>query len=698
MKNSFYAILLACVLCVNAAAEDYKLPSPTKEQFIYFTADQVTYDQNGGVAAMQGNVEIVINDGAAPKVIKGEDIQILTENKLLISKGKTIISGMGGTFEAYDINFDIPSRALIMKNVTADYSPVRIINAQEMSVKDGKYTLVKADMTCCNLEKPHYTLSLGKAVFKPGDIIYGTNAVVKFGKVPVFYLPFVYRSLNTERILTTYFDFTQSDNTGLGLLTSTVFSLGGFSAAANLDYYTKAGVGYGTEVSYNNPQKFRGSLQYYAINDRVQDKNRWGVDGGYWWEVYDSSDSLAKKDGALYFSQFETRNVSDADFNDDFFRSNPYVVSPDKLTRASVVRQSSATTLRASYSNRSQLNADDKTYSNAQEVLPKLELIFHPFAINNTGLINNVKFDFNSSRIGDYDFVQYGHGNWTTSKDFKLHRNFTLTPTAFYDQEIIFKDPTNNDEDTLVGRFGGQLNLRSDLITGMLDTGYKYTRRTVSGSLTSSSQNTNNSDAEEEYNLFYIQNYYMPTQNTYFKLATGYDASNSKEDWAFKYRAEPVTAEVGYFSPLTGTSFFLQNLYDVYNGNQAFVLDSTFKSLNGSYANLGIANYSTDRSSFLVTSKFMLAPKGFTWRADMGLDFEIDGSSSVSAYSKHIKVYKDFHDVTLMVGVRDRNQNLSFTLRINILCGAAPAQSKAQKEINQYRYPWRDDRMIRDNF
>jgi hypothetical protein len=82
----------------------------------------------------------------------------------------------------------------------------------------------------------------------------------------------------------------------------------------------------------------------------------------------------------------------------------------------------------------------------------------------------------------------------------------------------------------------------------------------------------------------------------------------------------------------------------------------------------------------------------------MGLDFEIDGSSSVSAYSKHIKVYKDFHDVTLMVGVRDRNQNLSFTLRINILCGAAPAQSKAQKEINQYRYPWRDDRMIRDNF
>lgn len=698
MKNSFLLLLSLCVFTLSASAETYKLPSPTKEQFIYFTADEVTYDQNQNVADLKGNVELVINDNASPKIIKSEEIQIFTQNQLLVSKGKTIIDGMGGTFEAYDINFDIPSRTLLMKDVSADYSPVRIVKAKEMSIKNGKYVLAKADLTCCNLEKPHYTLHLGKAVFKPGDIIYGTNAVLKFGNVPVFYLPFAYRSLNTHRILTTYLDFSQSDNTGLGFLTSTVLSLGGFSAAANLDYYTKSGFGYGTELSYQDPQKFRGSLQYYTIDDHVKDQNRWGVNGGYWWQVYDSSDALANKNGALYFSQFETRNVSDADFNDDFFRSNPYVVSPDKLTRASIVRQTNATTLRASYSNRSELNADNKTYSNAQEVLPKLDLIFHPFQIKNTGLINSVKFDFNSTRIGDYDFVQYGHGNWTVSKDFKLHPNFTLTPTAFYDQEIIFKDPTNNDEDTMVGRYGGQLNLRSDLITGMLDTGYKYTRRSVSGSLTSSTENTNNSDAEEEYNMFYIQNYFLPTPNTYFKLATGYDISKSGEDWGAKHRVEPVVAEAGYFSPVTGTNFFAQNLYDVNDGNQAFILNTTFKSLNGSYANLGIANYSTDRSSFLITSKFLIAPKGYTWRADLGLDFNVDGSSSLSAYSKHIKVYKDFHDFTLMVGVRDRNQNLSFTFRISVLCGAAPVQSEAQKKANEYWYPWRDDRMIRDNF
>jgi len=697
MKNSFLTLLFACLLCVSAAAEEYKLPSPTKDQFIYFTADEVTYDQKAGIAALKGNVEVVINDSATPRVIKGTDIEIFMQNQLLVSRGKTVLEGPDGNFEAYDINFDIPSRRLLMKDVSADYRPIRILKADEMEIKGSKYTLLNADLTCCNLQKPHYTLHLGKAVMKPGQMIYGTNAILRFGKVPVFYLPFAYRSLNTERVLTTYLDFAQSDNTGLGFLTSTVLSLGDFRAAANLDYYTKSGVGYGTEISYNDPKKFRGSLQYYGIDDKEQGKTRWGVDGGYWWQVADTSDSLSKKDGALYFSQFETRNVSDADFNDDFFRSNPYVVSPDKKTLASVVRQDANSTMRVGYSTLSQLNEDNETYSNSQTVMPKLELIYHPFTIKDTGLVNNFKVDFNSSKIENYNYVQYGHTNWTTSKDFKLHPNFTLTPTVSYDQEVIFKDPTNNNENTLVGRYGGQINLRSDLITGMLDTGYKYTRRTVSGSLTSSTESTRNSTGEEEYNMFYVQNYYLPTPNTYFKLSTGYDVSDCSDPWAFKYRMEPLVAETGIFSPVTGTSFFLQNIYDVHNANQAFVLDSIFKSLNGSYANLGIANYSTNRDSFLVTTKFMLAPKGFKWRADMGLDFNVE-DSSLSAYSKHIKLYRDFHDFTLMVGVRDRNQNLSFTFRINVLCGSSPAQDKTQKEVNQYWYPWRDDQEVRDDF
>jgi hypothetical protein len=89
----------------------------------------------------------------------------------------------------------------------------------------------------------------------------------------------------------------------------------------------------------------------------------------------------------------------------------------------------------------------------------------------------------------------------------------------------------------------------------------------------------------------------------------------------------------------------------------------------------------------LFTTKFAIAPKESTWRANMGVDFEIK-DSSIRSYSKHILVYKDFHDFNLMLGVRDRSNNLSFHFAVNILCGAKSKETPAQQLINQYWYPW----------
>lgn len=694
MKNRFFTVLLALFAAVNLFAENFELPPPTKGEYIYYTADETLYDKNNGVASITGNVEIYIEDGQTTRVIKSQDVQVYIKEQILVSKGETVIEDDKGVFTSQGVKFDLASKAVIMEDISVNYPPIRVLSTKKLDANDGRYILRKAHITCCDYTKPHYTLYVGKADLIPGDRIWATNAVVKLGKIPVFYLPFVYRSLNTDRLFTTYVDFDQSDNTGFGFLTSTVYSKNDFVAKANLDYYTKSGFGYGAEIAYEDPQRFRGSLQAYTIYDKVQEDQRWGIDGGYWWEVADTSDSLNKGSGAIYFSQFETRNVSDADFNDDFFRSNPYVVSPDQITRLSVVRQSSNSTFRVGYTNREELNEADKTYSNAEEYAPKVDLVFNPFVIKGTGgIVNNVAVGFNNAQLEDYDFVQYLNASWRSSKDFKLHPNFTLTPSAFYKQDAILKDPTNNDEDTFVGRYGGELNFRSNLITGLLDIGYRYTKRTASGSLT----NIEYQDSDEEENLVYISNYYMLGRDFYFRLASGYDLRNSSEDWQAKYRIEPITAEAGYFSPITGAHLYLQNIYDINKGNQAFVLDSTFKSFGESYASLGVTNYNTDKHNFLFTTKFLIAPKNFTWRADMGIDVSVN-DSSVYAYSKHIKLYKDFHDLSVMVGLRDRKQNLSFFFRINILCGAKNRKNETMTQSDKYWRPWRDDGMVRDNF
>jgi hypothetical protein len=485
----------------------------------------------------------------------------------------------------------------------------------------------------------------------------------------------------------------------MGLLTSTVLSVDSFRATANLDYYTKSGVGYGGALAYHDPQKFRGALQVYTINDKTRDTQRWGADGGYWWEAYDSSDSLNNKSGAIYFSQLELRRVSDPDFNDDFFRANPYVVSPDQITRTSIVRQSAISNLRVSYSKRSKLSEDRRSFINDEEISPKADLTFNPFAFGKTGIVNNLNFSFNSTAIGDNDPVRYLRGGWSSSKNFKLHPNFNLIPKVFYDQQTILKDSGNSGDDSFIGRYGADIALRSNLVTGMLDTGYRYSKRMQSSSLPDSPQNP---DENAQENMFYVQNYYMPSTNLYFKLASGIDVGNKADNY-IKSRLIPLIMEINGLMPSIGTNVFVRNSYDLTEGgNQSFILNASFHAKENGFASFGVANYNTNQELgtnsdvFLFTTQFSIAPKKFSWRADMGIDFNV-GDSHFAAYSKHILVHKDFHDFGIMLGIRDRNQNLSFSFRINVYCGKAE-KKPADKEIDRYWYPWRAENMTRDNF
>ena len=693
-KNKILISLFFLLTGAFAFCQSSNLPAPDKEDFIYFTADEISYNTKTGVAELSGNALVSVNKDNDQYNIMGDGFEIIPKEQTISSSGPVTLQNNDGTFSLKDFSYNTKSKSVVVDDFSAQYGPMRIISAEKFSGDEHTYILKKARLTCCDKEEPHYTLSLNKATLKPEESISGTNAVGRLGKVPVLWLPYFYRSLRNDHIFTTYLDFGQSANTGLALLTSTVYSKGNFAATGNLDYYTKAGLGYGLNLGYDDPKKFRGDIQTYTIKDNVMDKQRWGINGGFWWEMYDSSDSLNNENGAIYFAQFKTRTVSDPEFNNDFFRNNPYVVSPDKLVQTSLVRQSRVSNFRLSYYDISKLDEMTKTFYNYKTDLPEIAWTFTPFVLPKTGgIVNNLNFSFNNTKYNerttdDNDFLQYFKATWRSSKSVRLSRFFTLTPSVFYNQEIGFKDPVSQEKDNYVGRYGAEVNFRSNLPTGALDFGYRYKHRTTDKVLVVDEyQNVFN---REEQNNFYIQNYFMPTQNFYFKVASGFDIGKDKNSWDITERLTPLLAEIGFFNQKTGTNFFAQNLYDFANGNQAFVLNTTFRDPRdpeNMFITLGITNYKTTRNSFLFTTQFAIAPKNSTWRADMGLDFEIK-DSSIHGYSKHILVYKDFHDFNVMLGVRDRSQNLSFNFMINVRCGGPAQDTPAQQRINQYWYPW----------
>lgn len=697
MKNKILLFLYLVFLSSFAFCQSSNLPTPDKKDFVYFSADEITYNNQTSQAELKGNAQIAVEKDGEQYTILGDSFEILPKEQTIISTGPVIMQNNSGTFSLKDFKYNTQSKSVVVDNFSAQYGPMRVLSANSFSGDESKYILKDARLTCCDRPEPHYTLSLSRATLKPNISISGTNAIGRIGKIPVVWLPYFYRSIRNDHIFTTYLDFGQSANTGFAVLTSTVYSKGNFAATGNLDYYTKAGLGYGLSLGYDDPKKFRGNIQTYTIKDNVIDKQRWGINGGFWWEMYDNSDSLNNEDGAIYFAQLKTRTVSDPEFNNDFFRSNPYVVSPDKLVQTSLVRQSRVSNFRISYYDISKLEETKKTFYKYKTDLPEIAWNFTPFVLPKTGgIVNNFNLSFNNTKYNenitdDNDFLQYFKATWRSSKSWRLSRIFTLTPSVFYNQEIGFKDPVSQEKDNYVGRYGTEVNLRANLPTGALDFGYRYKHRTTDKVLVVDEfkeyQNVFN---REEQNAFYLQNYYMPTEKLYFKVASGVNINENKKSWDVTERLEPLLAEIGFFNQNTGTNFFVQNLYDFDTGNQAFVLNTTFRDPRdpeNMYITLGMTNYKTTRNSFLFTTKFAIAPKNSTWRADMGLDFEIK-DSSIHGYSKHILVYKDFHDFNVMLGVRDRSQNLSFHFMINVRCGGPAQETPAEQRINKYWYPW----------
>ena len=79
---------------------------------------------------------------------------------------------------------------------------------------------------------------------------------------------------------------------------------------------------------------------------------------------------------------------------------------------------------------------------------------------------------------------------------------------------------------------------------------------------------------------------------------------------------------------------------------------------------------------------------------DLGIDAVFE-PHSVVGFNKLFRFSYDFHDARTEFTIRDRNNNLSFAFRINILCGG-DKRAQAQTPEDTYWYPWRSQGDLRD--
>lgn len=714
-----YLVILSVLCPALAFAQDQKLPTPPgQDGFIYFTADNASVDPVSKKVNLKGNVVITQETkDKKHRVVTGEDITLDQAKTQISSAGTMTVKTADATLTGQDMSVNYTTKDFTAHNIATQYPPLRVINAKEISSKNGKEVLRGATLTCCDKPDPHYTLSVGKLSVSPEKRVFGTNAIMRLDGWPVLYVPVFWRSLESQKPFTTHVDFTQSKKIGFGVLTSTVFDpVLGFRPKLNLDYYTKSGVGIGTELMAVTTPTLQGTGEFYYIHDNAspvelgkEETNRWGVRGGYWWEMADSSDHLNNEHGALYQLQTQFRMVSDPYFNDSFFRGNPYIFMPDQQTNFSVSRQTRRSTLRVSYDQQDIYDWNKMKFIAQTRTLPEIKYMLHP--VNLLGLSHRVEAGFDNTSYMEESFRRSGNARWTAEKAVRLARGFTFTPSVFYDQTVTFADPQYESKDSWVGRIGTDLNVQTETLLGTTDFGYRYTKRLSTNTVTTDQHSL---DRGEERNKIYLSNYYRPSFNTYVRFETGFNLANTTTNlqtgvqrelgWEhLKSRVEPLLLEGGYNSPNGNFRFFVQDIYDLQEKNQAFItqLDFIYKrqiigfGLNNFANHEDIASqYRTYSDRYTFTTSLGIRPNNPNWFIDGGFDFQIQ-DKSFTGFNKMLRVSRTFHDARLELTVRDRNQNLSFAFRVNVLCGGDPRKQRALPE-DQYWYPWRSENDLRD--
>lgn len=730
--NRFWAILLGCVVSgLPLCAADRVLPDPQNEGFIYFTADEAQVEPNQKTALLQGNVKIIHQapDGST-RILTGNKLKLDQLNTEILSEGLVHLEDSNGNqLNGNNIQFNYTTKDFRADGITTEYPPLRVLSAKEISSKNGKKILKKATITCCDKPDPHYTISVGRLSVSKHQKVFGTNAVLRLNDTPVLWLPVFWRSFDSQKPWTTYVDFTQSNRTGVGILTATAFpKVLHFRPKLLLDYYTESGLGIGAELTAVESPTLHGSGEFYYINDRadykditIPDSKRWGVQGGYWWEMYDSSDHFNNPSGALYQLQTKFRMVSDPYFYDSFFRSNPYVFMPDQETNLSLSRQTRRSTLRVSYQQKDIFAWDKQEFMAEERSLPEITYSLLPFNDPWLRTSNRLEVDFSNTSSLEYKdgmpneegpYQRKAHAKWTTEKSFRLGKHFTLLPQAFYDQTVTFADNKNNHKDAWVARVGTDVNLRTRSVLGDTDIGYQFTKRLSTGTWTSDQLSL---DQGIEKSHLYLKNYYRPSMNTYLRFETGFNLSDTTTNlqtgylqelgWEhLKDRIEPITVEWGYNAPSGKMNFFVQDIYDITDKNIHFIAQSNF-SVKNQLIGFGVNNfatrtdpgslYQTETDRYTFSSTLGIRPPSDKWKLDLGMDLSLFRGSWYG-FNKLARLTYTFHDARVELTARDRNHNLSFAFRINILCGGDARANQQQKTQDLYWYPWRQENDLRD--
>ena len=692
MRIKLFVLLLAAA-AVNAAA--YDLPTSTGTHRVHFDADNATFNENTRIIGLEGNVrlqEFSASDKAL-KYIRARSLTVDMASRTVVAPADFVMDddtvtayGRSGVIDYGTDTGHINNGRFLYNNF--------IFEGRVVEFDKTTYTYKKASLTSCDEVPPHYRLRASRIYLSPEHYFLAYNTVLFIGKIPVFYFPVIYKPFGGGTPFVSIFHPGYDERNGAFLKSTYVYRVNSETRAKLfLDYFAKRGLGTGTELDFRRPEKNISDVSVYRIKEDGVAKDRWGANGGFWHRFNRFNES----DPAQYYGQGFFRLLSDPKVNNDFFRSNPFAVSPDEQASVALTRKTNYTITRLSAAGRETNTADYSAFQKANSSVPRLDFNTVPFSVLRLPVLNSFTSYFENARDEGQGFTQKrGDAAWTVTRSVPLARHFTLSPSAFYDQSLFISTVSGNGN-SWIGRYGGSANLRYDRLWGALDLTYSYKRRMHSNKM---ENDVSAADKGEEDNSLSPQLFVIPRFNTYYKVGTSYDL-RSYYTGSFTKRLAPLSAEL-YYAPRPMIDIFASETYSLSGGSRSFVTQVNMgDKIN--YIGGGIANYSTDKRSWIVSNTLGFRPwHGSLWRAEAVLRYRLTHGggvnfSEIKFFEKDLILYRDFHDFRTRWDFKVRAGGVKeFFFNVNLKMNDASHVDSLEEKSREYWHPWRKEGDVRD--
>jgi LPS-assembly protein len=426
---------------LSAKAKSAENAFSAKIQGLLIQADSLDRDNENEIVELKGNIQIVYNDYH----IKCDQAKIHLRSKRIHLVGRVIMTHTKSTIGGDQIWFDYESNTgLISKGFVQSGN---VIFEGELINKTGEndYFVQDADYTTCSNCPASWSFQGSQIRAELGGYAYIKNSFLKFGSIPVFWLPYLIVPLKSDRqtgLLTPDFESSQAG----GLTISQPFfyvisrtqditytlksyelrgpkSLVNYRFVLNNDSYGEFNTAWLRDKVFQNEDRVN---QFKRESEKGEGFNRWFV-------KYDHYIQLPND----YVQRLQINNASDLQYPKDFSKETRNHNEPSFENRMNLSKNTENLHYHLDTSYHINLLKSDPLAGNDESVhrTPEIHISRMPEPIAETGLIYNWEFSYlNLTRAGkSYDDI--------TEKTDATTKSTTRYPTNTCDVASFDRDP-----------------------------------------------------------------------------------------------------------------------------------------------------------------------------------------------------------------------------------------------------------------